>query len=142
MSYTINHITFKLKELSTREDEKLAKYISSIKVNAPIQMQFVNESIVVTGGFLSALIESGKLRGIVDMILIPESELSPLASYLWRIKKYRLYFFGKHLKGDLKGKIITDFFTEGTVYAAGLVNHLLMLLSSRIAQMEESKPKN
>lgn len=142
MSYTIGKLKFKLKELSLREDEKLSKFISSIKVNVPVQMQFVNESVVITGGFISEIIASKKARKIYDMILgIETPEDAPYIALLFRFKTFRLYYFGKHIKGDLKGKIFTDFFTEGTVYAASLVNHLLMLLTSRIAQMEELKHK-
>lgn len=160
--YLIGGKQFVLRDLSLREDEKLAKIIDRVfgaqldeankqhqknlklkNADVPfIQTQFVNDSIIITGGFLSKLLETKAATVIADMILVRDSKLPLLTSCLWPLKSFRLYWLSKHIKGELKSKIFTDFFLDGTVYAASLVNHFLILLANRIAQMEELKLKS
>lgn len=156
MSYLINNIEFKLKALSLREDEKLAKIINKVfglqqdednrqhKKNMSsgaefIQTQFLDDRIIVTGGFLSKLLESNSATTIAEMFLEPVDH-KPVGA-IWYIKKFRLYWLSKHIKGDLKGKLFTDFFSEGTVYAANLVTYFLILLNNRITQLNELNQK-
>ena len=160
--YQIGKHFFTQKDLSLREDEKVAKIIdevfgvqlkeydkqheNNLKNNfgdAPfIQTQFVNDSVIITGGFLSKLLETRAATKIAAMFLIPDQQAARLFLLLWKIKAYRLNYFSKNIKGKLKADIFTDFFLDGTVYAANLVNHFLKLLSIRIAQMEELKAKD
>lgn len=163
MSYRIGALTFNIKQLSLREDKELALIIADVfslqqeqadddhknklqrkQSDIPfIETHFVNDSVVITGGFLSKLLETGSAEKIAELFLelVPNPSVSRLTSFFFRFKKYRLNYLSKHIKGDLKAKLFTDFFSEGTVYASSLVNHFLMLLSSRIAQLEELNSK-
>lgn len=128
--YKIGGREFRLKELTLKDDEKLFRKLSEITTDVPVQTNLINETIAITGGFLSSLISSGKTPGIMAMVLEPaDGKSNPL-------------FFKRYLRGNTDNKIVaevlTDFFTEGTLPAASLVNHLMKLLSKRAAQLIES----
>lgn len=141
MNYNIGKQKFSVRELSYKDDIKLYKLIGKIDIPIPKETDLFFHAISVTTQFYSTIIQSKIALYLVDMILQIEGNLSVVNSFLWKFKSYRLNYYSRHIKGDLKTKIFTDFFTEGTAYESNLVNHLLKLLGIKTQQQKESNPK-
>lgn len=123
---------FRLKKMTLKEDEKFVKIISNLKTRIPIQMNFANDMIAVTGGVLAALVASNKTPRLLDLIIEP---VTP--KLIMRCSFYRKHIY-KETNREVIQEVFTDFFTEGSLQTSSLLNRLLILLSERAAQLMTS----
>lgn len=132
-TYKIGKHSFSLRDLSYREDQRLGRYIGKIKSNVPVQMNFASEAALITGGFLAVLISS-KIGAKILALVLEETT----GNFLLRCKILRRFYLARNIKRAVTGEVLTDFFTDAALSTSMLVNHLMRLLSERIALLMES----